>query len=363
MQLVSIGNEVGAPQRGLDRRLGRCERCQGQCSVLCASYGHKGAAAGRDGAVAPECNARWETIVAGQSARHATRHDGGNDVAQGSVDDGLVAVHCSLLDGAARPESDGRVVAGSGLRLCAVTRQRFRTVAVRAGCRPWSARCGTIRSSPSGNQATRTACCLSLIFGPDMKAFAYAGGHSTLAAETWHNQRGDCLSLSIMSVALARALEVPVQIQEVRVPVAFDRRDGVDFLNQHVNVLVPNERELRAMNRTLPAGYIVVDFEPQVGARKKGEALADRSVLARFHNNRAAEHLARGQNPLAYAHFKVRHPRRPRLRGVLQQPGSAVPSRRLQRRRRAAAASRRGAQRPVRPRPVHAAPVAAVART
>ena len=176
-----------------------------------------------------------------------------------------------------------------------------------------------LRGNPvvvKGNQAARTAYLLSLIFGPDMKAFAYAGGHSTLAAETWHNQRGDCLSLSIMSVALARALEVPVQIQEVRVPVAFDRRDGVDFLNQHVNVLVPNERELRAMNRTLPAGYIVVDFEPQVGARKKGEALADHSVLARFHNNRAAEQLARGQDTLAYAHFKA---------AILADPAYAAP--------------------------------------
>ena len=106
-------------------------------------------------------------------------------------------------------------------------------------------------------------------------------------------------------MALARALEVPAQIQEVRVPVAFDRRGGVDFLNNHVNVLVPNERELRAMNRTLPPGYIVVDFEPQVGTRKKGEALADHAVLARFYNNLAAEHLAQGQNRLAYAHFKA----------------------------------------------------------
>jgi tetratricopeptide (TPR) repeat protein len=166
----------------------------------------------------------------------------------------------------------------------------------------------SLRDNPAavrGNQATRTALLLSLIFGPDMKTFAYAGGHSTLAAETWRNQRGDCLSLSVMSVALARALDVPVQIQEVRVPVAFDRRGGVDFLNNHVNVLVPNERDLRVMNRTLPPGYIVVDFEPQVGARRKGQPLADRAVLARFYNNLAAEQLAQGQNRLAYAHFKA----------------------------------------------------------
>jgi tetratricopeptide (TPR) repeat protein len=156
-----------------------------------------------------------------------------------------------------------------------------------------------------GNQAARTAYLLTLIFGPDMKAFAYAGGHSTPAAETWRNQRGDCLSLSVLSVALARALEVPAQVQEVRVPASFDRRGGVDFLNRHVNVLVPNERELRAMGRTLPPGHIVIDFEPQVGTRAKGERLGDQAVLARYYNNLAAEHLALGQDRQAYAHFKA----------------------------------------------------------
>ena len=166
----------------------------------------------------------------------------------------------------------------------------------------------SLRADPvvtQGNQATRTAHLLSLIFGPDLKAFAYAGGHSTQAADTWRARHGDCLSLSVLSVALARVLEVPVQLQEVRVPANFDRRDGVDFLNRHVNVLVPNERELRAMGRTLPAGYIVIDFEPQIGARRKGDALEDRAVLARFYNNLAAEQLARGEDRLAYAHFKA----------------------------------------------------------
>jgi transglutaminase-like putative cysteine protease len=87
-----------------------------------------------------------------------------------------------------------------------------------------------------------------------MKAFAYAGGHSTVAADTWRLRRGDCLSLSVMSVALARALAVPAQVQEVRVPASFDRRGGVDFLNAHVNVLVRNDRPLRTMNRALAAG-------------------------------------------------------------------------------------------------------------
>jgi Flp pilus assembly protein TadD len=156
-----------------------------------------------------------------------------------------------------------------------------------------------------GNAASRTAHLLALVFGPDMRAFTYAGGHSTVAAETWRLRRGDCLSLSVMSVALARALELPSQVQEVRVPASFDRRGGVDFLNAHVNVLLRNDRPLRTMNRSLAAGDIVIDFEPQAGTRQRGTALSDSDILARYLNNLAAEHLADGRDRLAYAHFKA----------------------------------------------------------
>ncbi len=151
----------------------------------------------------------------------------------------------------------------------------------------------------------RNARLLELVFGRDMKAFAYAGGHSTVAADTWRNQRGDCLSLSIMTVALARSLGIDARVQEVRVPPSFDRRGGVDFLNAHVNVLVSNEQTLRAMQRWLPAGDLVIDFEPQPGTRQRGTPLNDKSVLARFLNNLAAEHLADGSDAAAYAHFKA----------------------------------------------------------
>lgn len=162
---------------------------------------------------------------------------------------------------------------------------------------------------------TRIAALMSLVFGPGMKAFAYAGGHSTVAAETWRNQRGDCLSLTVLSYALARTLDVPAHMQEVRVPVAFDRRGGVDFLNRHVNVLVHNDRALRLADHGLASGDLVIDFEPQIGSRRKGTALSDQAILARYFNNIASEHFAQGRDVLAYAHFKA---------AILAEPGYAA---------------------------------------
>lgn len=166
----------------------------------------------------------------------------------------------------------------------------------------------SLRSSPEvtkGDPVARRTYLLALLFGTDMKAFAHAGGHSTVAADTWRNQRGDCLSLSILSLALARALDLPAQLQEVRVPASFDRRGNVDFLNAHVNVLVRNDQPLRMASRGLSSGDIVIDFEPSIGSRQRGTPLSDAAVLARFFNNIASEHLAQGNDRLAYAHFKA----------------------------------------------------------
>jgi Tfp pilus assembly protein PilF len=146
---------------------------------------------------------------------------------------------------------------------------------------------------------------MASLFGPEMKNFGYRGGHSTPAAQTWRDKSGDCLSLTVLTKALAETLELPVQVQEVQVPVSFDRRGGVDFLNQHVNVLLRVDRPVRVAGRTLPSGNVVIDFEPQIGSNQRGVVLDDQAILARYLNNLAAEHLADGNDRLAYAHFRA----------------------------------------------------------
>ncbi len=146
---------------------------------------------------------------------------------------------------------------------------------------------------------------VSILFGPKAKDFPYSGGHSTIAAETWRRKTGDCLSLTVLSYSLANALGMSVQMQEVRVPVVFDRRGNVEFLNRHVNVLIRGAGELYLIAGSMRSGDVIIDFEPQVASRREGMALSDGGILARFYNNVAAEYLAQGDLTLAYAHFKA----------------------------------------------------------
>lgn len=146
---------------------------------------------------------------------------------------------------------------------------------------------------------------MSLFFPAGRSAFSYSAGRSTGAAETWRSRRGDCLSLTLLTYAAARGLGIPAQMQEVRLPVAIDRRGNIDFLPGHVNVRFPDAPALDVGGTHIPAGGFVVDFDLQAGSRQRGAALGDLQILARFYNNRAAEHLLRQDDDLAYAYFKA----------------------------------------------------------
>lgn len=145
---------------------------------------------------------------------------------------------------------------------------------------------------------------LSQLYGPGGVRLAYNRGHSTGAMQTWNDRRGDCLSMTVLTYAAANALGLTAHMQEVRVPLVVDRHDGVEFVNGHVNVFVRNESDVSIYGKLYRSGGIVIDFEPQVGARKSGDWLTHESILARFYNNRASEFLIQRDYPQAYAYFK-----------------------------------------------------------
>lgn len=148
---------------------------------------------------------------------------------------------------------------------------------------------------------------IAMLYGQEMRRFNYAVGHSTVASETWRLRRGDCLSLTVLAYAMGRALKLQVDMQEVPIAALYDRRDQIDFLSQHVNVRFRNTSpvELPHGTSTTPSRDMILDFEPELGGRHVGEVMSDQAILARYYNNIAAEHLAKGRQNLAYAHFKA----------------------------------------------------------
>ena len=146
---------------------------------------------------------------------------------------------------------------------------------------------------------------ISRLYGPKGIRLAYNAGQTTGASETWRNRRGDCLSLTILAYAAARSLGLDAHMQEVRVPMAVDRRDGIDFINGHVNLFIRNDTDIVVSGQSIRAGGFVIDFEPQAGTRGTGTWLTEDAILARYYNNRASEYLVQQDFHQAYAYYKA----------------------------------------------------------
>jgi len=157
---------------------------------------------------------------------------------------------------------------------------------------------------PGMTMHTRFNRMLTIIYGENQVIFPYIAGHSTRTADTWKNKQGDCISLTLLTYSVARAMNIPVQMQEVRSPTLFDRRNQVDFINDHVNLLVKNTVPFDIKDKSISAHDFVIDFEPEQTAYVQGTTLTEAGITARFYNNLGAEYLAKGQVTLAYAYFK-----------------------------------------------------------
>ncbi len=132
----------------------------------------------------------------------------------------------------------------------------------------------------------------------------YDGALTRTAAQTFDARAGNCLSLVVMTAALAKALGVPVQFQSVAVDPAWSRRGDLLLVAGHVNVSL-GRRPSRAA-RADEVDRLVIDFLPPQDLRGlRAVPLAESTVVAMYLNNRAAELLAGGDVDAAYWHARA----------------------------------------------------------
>lgn len=119
------------------------------------------------------------------------------------------------------------------------------------------------------------------------------------AAEAFAARSGNCLSLVIMTAALARELDIPLQFQTVFGHETWTRGEGLNVRSGHVN-LVLGSQPPEGWTR-LGSDSVVVDFiPPDRAAQFTARPIAESDVLAMYLNNRAAETLSAGDNTAAY---------------------------------------------------------------
>lgn len=131
----------------------------------------------------------------------------------------------------------------------------------------------------------------------------YKGDANTNANNTFHSQEANCLSMSIMTYALATEAGFDVNFQEIMIPEYWTRRAGFSLLNGHINIkmLAPKQPNIFELNRQ----SYQVDFDPQPsrsGFPKK--VVSKQAVLSMFYNNKGADAFLRKDYVHAYAYFR-----------------------------------------------------------
>lgn len=134
---------------------------------------------------------------------------------------------------------------------------------------------------------------IDAVFGPSGLAIEYGNSRTKTPAETFQTHSGNCLSFTMLFVAMARHVGLEARFNEVTEILAWDRRGAFVVNNRHMfaEVEIENAR-------------VRVDFLP--GERKRYrlvQRISDERALAHYYNNLGAEAVAAGSDESALAYF------------------------------------------------------------
>jgi Flp pilus assembly protein TadD len=128
----------------------------------------------------------------------------------------------------------------------------------------------------------------------------YDSARTRMAAEAFDARAGNCLSLVILTAALAKELDIAVQYNRATRSDMWSRSGGIYFLNGHVNVTL-GKRSGDAPTLYDAAELVTIDFLPGEDLRGlRTQPLEEATILAMYLNNRAAEALLQERLDDAY---------------------------------------------------------------
>jgi Tfp pilus assembly protein PilF len=131
----------------------------------------------------------------------------------------------------------------------------------------------------------------------------YEASMTRNASEAFAARTGNCLSLVILTAAMAKQLGLQVQYQSVFIDDSWSRSDGITYYDGHVNISLGAPRQVgRVANMgQIDGGLMTIDFvEPEALKGRRARIVGEDTIVAMYMNNRAAETLARGQIDDAY---------------------------------------------------------------
>ncbi len=119
------------------------------------------------------------------------------------------------------------------------------------------------------------------------------------AAQAFDARAGNCLSLVIMTAAMAKELGLPVRYQNVVTDDSWSRTGDIYFSIGHVNLALGKKKTDVGFGRN-ESEVLIIDFLPATDIRARTRVLAEDTIVAMYMNNRAVELFTDGQLSDAY---------------------------------------------------------------
>lgn len=134
--------------------------------------------------------------------------------------------------------------------------------------------------------------------------FRYQDNLTQVAYETYLQRAGNCMSLVVMTSALADILNIETEFQDIAIEPMWDKQGDFYLINGHVNLrLLPSGTRHTVY---MSSHAILVDFMPERALRGYAKTQISRQTLiTMFYNNMAAESLVNGNLDRAYALVKA----------------------------------------------------------
>lgn len=146
---------------------------------------------------------------------------------------------------------------------------------------------------------------IDVIFSKEQIGLAYLNSASLTASETYLNKQANCLSLTILSYAIAQELNISAKFQLIKVPEYWINDSGYNLLAGHVNVILSDKVKKGLNGSIIKPDTVTIDFDPYT--RKKSfptSNLNKKEVIAYFYTNKAAQAIINNNHSLAYAYLK-----------------------------------------------------------
>ncbi|HEY0589374.1 MAG TPA: hypothetical protein VGD52_24820, partial [Pseudoduganella sp.] len=155
-----------------------------------------------------------------------------------------------------------------------------------------------IRTSHSGKSTHQAL--YEALYQRDQLRLEYDSETTRTAAQAFRARAGNCMSLVIMTAAFAQELGLEVQFQRITSEDTWSRSGSLYFSSGHVNLVLSKPRLVSARTFDVEQS-VTIDFLPPPDAELMAtEVISERTVVAMYMNNRAAETLVQGKLDEAY---------------------------------------------------------------